>query len=51
LSIEENPAVELVRELAPKIGGSAVEVEKALESIMQQFMDKEKSTDFILSGD
>jgi hypothetical protein len=43
--------VQLVRELAPKIGGSAVEVEKALESIMQQFMDKEKSTDFILSGD
>jgi len=40
-----------VRELAPKIGGSAVEVEKALESIMQQFREKEKSTDFILSGD
>lgn len=51
LSVEENPAVELVRELAPKIGGSAVEVEKALESIMQQFREKEKSTDFILSGD
>ena len=51
LSVEENPAVQLVRELAPKIGGSAVEVEKALESIMQQFIDKEKSTDFILSGD
>lgn len=51
LSVEENPAVQLVKELAPKIGGSAVEVEKALESIMQQFREKEKSTDFILSGD
>jgi len=51
LSVEESPAIELVKELAPKIGSSAVEVEKALESIHQQFMDKEKSTDFILSGD
>ena len=51
LSVEENPAVELVREIAPKIGGSAVEVEKVLESILQQFREKEKSTDFILSGD
>ena len=51
ISIEENPAVQLVKELAPKIGGSTVEVENALESILEQFRNKEKSTDFILSGD
>ena len=51
LSVEDNPAVELVKQMAPKIGSSAVEVEKALESIHKQFMDNEKPYDFVLSGD
>jgi hypothetical protein len=51
LSVEDNPAVELVKQIAPKIGSSAVEVEKALESIHKQFMDNEKPYDFVLSGD
>lgn len=51
LSTEESPALELVKKLAPKIGSSAVDIEKALESIHKQFMENEKPTDFTLSSD
>ena len=51
ISVTDNPALELVKALAPNIGSAAVEVEKALESIHKQFQEEERNTDFILSGD
>ena len=51
MSYEDSPALNLVRKLAPKIGSSAVDIEKALESIHKQFMENENPTDFSLSSD